>query len=99
MSCHGVEFRGRCFPIYLYEVDWKIPEPEPGPHPDPWQELLSDLTILVNIHRVAKQIANQEIRERLLDNTIGFAKSMNWPDDVKLGDGLFQGEKAFMAAE
>ena len=101
MSCHGLEWHGRCIPIYLMEVNWrhKIPQPDPpGPHPDPWDELFGDLTTLVTINDGIGHIRDERVRKSMLEAVQAAARSLKLPDGMKLGDGLFRDQKAFMAA-
>ena len=101
MSCKGIVFRSEsgeeyCLPVY-YEVDiWRDPR---GPHPDPWQGLLDDIRTLATINQGIATIANERIRKTMFEAVQGAARSLELPKGVKLGDGLFQGQKAFMAAK
>jgi len=93
MSCHGIEWHGRCIPIYREIDHWR------GPGPDPEDRLFRDLGILATIHDGIGQLANEQLRKSLSEAVVGAARSMKLPDGMKLGDGLFKNEKAFMAAK
>ena len=98
MSCDGYTIRlenGReiCVPIYR-EVDrWRIPEP------DPRTSLFDDIWILATINDGIGHIKDERLRKTMFEAVQGAAKLVELPDGVKLGDGLFKGQKAFMAAK
>lgn len=95
MTCYGVEFNGRCFPIYVLEVNWRRKIPEP----DPLRDILDDIRTLVTINEGVATIANERLRKTMFEAIQGAARSLDLPEGVKLGDGLFKQQKAFMAAK
>ena len=97
MACDGILIEGPngqdfCIPIYV-DTSWRK-----GPQPDPWKSFLDDITNLVTIYEGVRHISNERIRKSLLDNVQGAARLLELPKGVRLGDGLFKGEKTFMAA-
>ena len=97
MSCDGILITGPnghdfCIPI-IVDTSWKK-----GPQPDPWRSVFDDLHNLVNIHEGIRNISHEGIRRAMLDSLQGAVRSLELPDGVHLGDGIFQGEKTFMAA-
>ena len=95
MSCQGVEFNGRCFPIYLIEVNWRRKVPEP----DPLRNIFDDIRTLVTINEGIATIADERLRKTMFEAVQGAARSLQLPEGMKLGDGLFKPQKAFMAAK
>ena len=98
MSCPGYTIKledGReiCIPRYRETTIWKKPDP------DPRLSLFDDIDILVTIHDGIGHLANDRLRKTLSEAVVGAARSLELPKGVRLGDGLFKGEKAFMAAK
>jgi hypothetical protein len=98
MSCDGytvktLDGREICIPIYR-EIDlWKKPDP------DPRTRLFDDIRILATVHEGIAHLSDERLRKTLFEAVQGAARSIDLPDGVKLGDGLFKEQKAFMAAK
>lgn len=98
MSCNGIFFQGpdgrdHCIPIYHEIIKWKKPDP------DPEGRLFHDLGILATINSGIAQISDRRVRDTLTDAVQGAARSMPLPKGLKLGDGLFKGERMMEPAE
>ena len=98
MSCPGYTIRLQdgtelCIPRYKQELVWKKPDP------DPKFRLFDDIDILATIHDGIGHLSNERVRNALSEAVVGAARSMELPKGVKLGDGLFKSQKAFMAAK
>lgn len=106
MSCDGFTVKtpdGReiCVPLYR-EVDiWKKPDPikKEGPIPEPWDEIFADIRTLATINDGIRHLKDERIRKAMFETVQGLTRSLELPEGVKLGDGLFKGEKAFLAAK
>lgn len=95
MSCDGIYFetpdgKGHCIPIYREIFDWKLPDPGPE------GRLFRDLGILATINQGIAQITDRQVRDKLADAVSGAARGMSLPKGLKLGDGLFKGERMLM---
>jgi hypothetical protein len=94
MACHGIEWHGRCIPIYEVELKWP-----PEPDPDPMRHVFDDIRILKTINTGIAAINDRKLRDTLSRAVRDAAGSLALPDGMKLGDGLFKEQKAFMAAK
>ena len=98
MACDGISFTApdgttHCIPIY-YELDWKI-----GPDPGPEGRLFRDLGILATVNQGIAKLSDRRLRDTLSQAIVKAARDVQLPQGMKLGDGLFHEQKAFMAAE
>ena len=95
MSCDGIVIRSEdgheiCVPLYR-EIDrWH--------RPDPKSDLFSDLQSLVTIFDRVSQLGDRAVKDKLSKAVTEAARGLQLPRGVALGDGLFKGQKAFMAA-
>ena len=98
MSCDGftvktLDGREICVPIYR-EIDrWREPDP------DPRTRLFDDIRTLVTINQGVAHLSDERLRKTLFEAVQGAARSIDLPEGVKLGDGLFKAHKPFMAAK
>ena len=98
MSCDGYTLKLAngteiCIPIYREIDHWK------GPDPDPKRQLFRDLATLVTIFDGVAHLSNREVRDTLSKSVQHAAKSLSLPEGMKLGDGLFNTERPFVAAK
>lgn len=94
MACYGFMFKGRCFPIYMIEVKWPPKEPEP----DPRTQIFNDARILTTIDQGIAHISDRRLRDTLAQAVHSAARSLDLPDGMEWGDGLFKGAKAMEPA-
>ena len=98
MSCNGIYFetpdgKGHCIDLYYPIVDWK------KPRPDPEGRLFRDLGILATINSGIAEISDRRVHDTLADAVQGAVRGMALPKGLKLGDGLFKGERMMELAE
>ena len=83
-----------CIPIYR-EIDlWK----KPGPDPDPRSRIFDDIRILATVNEGIAHLSDERLRKTMFEAVQDAARSIDLPQGVKLGDGLFKKQKAFVAA-
>ena len=92
--CYGIHFKygdkDICFPIYVYEIKWPPPSPNP-PDPGPWRQVFGDIATLATIHQAIGHVQNEAVRGQLghaLKEAVATA-AKQLPHGMSIGDQLF----------